>query len=247
MPPPSTATDAEKRRQGYYAEAASWSADTHGALRASRRVAWWVAGGACVVAALEALALAALMPLKTVVPYTISVDRQTGYVETVRPLAPGAISQDAAVTQSNLVQYVLARETFDATDLRDNYRKTLLLSAGPAREDYLRLMQKTTPDSPLNLYGPQTTVSVQVESVSLLTPTTALVRFTTTRHDAGAQTGTVQPYVAAIAFRYTSAPATQGERFTNPLGFQVTRYRRDSEAPAGAAVTLPQPAATAVR
>ncbi len=246
MPPPTTptASDSAAKRQGYYAEAASWAADTHGGLRASRRVAWWVAAGACAVAVFEALALAALAPLKTVVPYTITVDRQTGYVETVRPLAPGAISQDTAVTQSYLVQYVLGRETFDATDLKDAYRKTLLLSAGPARDDYLRLMQKTTPESPLNLYGPQTTVSVQVESVSLLSPTTALVRFTTTRRDGGASTGTTQPFVAAIAFRYTSAPATQGERFVNPLGFQVTRYRRDSEAPAGAAVTLPAPAAT---
>src|ERR1700744_4034596 len=100
-------------------------------------MAWWVAGGACAVAALEALALFALAPLKTVVPYAISVDRQTGYVETVRPLAPGALSQDQAVTQANLVQYVLARETFDATDLRDAYRKITLWSAGEAREQYM--------------------------------------------------------------------------------------------------------------
>ncbi len=239
MTPPPTSSNEAARRAGYYAEAASWSADVHGGLRASRRVAWWVAGGACAVAALEAVALAALAPLKTVTPYAVTVDRQTGYVETVRPLAPGAISQDQAVTQSNLVQYVLARETFDPTDLRESYRKTMLLSSGAARDDYARLMQRATPESPLNLYTPRTTVAVQVESVSLLSPTTALVRFTTTRREAGGQAGTAQPYVAAIAFRYTTAPLSQGERFTNPLGFQVTRYRRDSEAPAGAAVALP--------
>ncbi len=70
----------DPKRAAYYAEAASWSGDIHGALRASRRVAWWVAGAACLVAVVEGLALAALAPLKTVVPYTISVDRQTGYV-----------------------------------------------------------------------------------------------------------------------------------------------------------------------
>ena len=242
MPPNDVKSQAD-RRQGYYAEAASWSADTHGALRASRRVAWWAAAGACVIAALEALALAALAPLKTVVPYAITVDRQTGYVETVRPLAPGAISQDQAVTQSNLVQYVLARETFDATDLRSAYGKVMLWSAGGARADYQRIMQRTTPDSPLNLYTPTTTVSVTIKSVSLLSATTALVRFDTTRRDAGATTGQQQSWVAAIAFRYTSAPLTQAERFTNPLGFQVTRYRRDAETPASVAVTLPAPAA----
>lgn len=227
------------RRPGYYAEAASWSADVHGALRASRRLAWWVAGAACAVAALEALALAALAPLKTVVPYAISVDRQTGFVETVRPLAPGALSQDQAVTQANLVEYVTRRETFDATDLSDAYRKVVLFSAGEARDQYLRLMKRTTPESPLNLNPASTVVQVTVKSVSLLSPTTALVRFDTTRREQGAGTGEQRSYVAALAFRYTAAPASMGDRFQNPLGFQVTRYRRDAEQVAPTSVLLP--------
>ncbi len=230
------------RRSRYYAEAASWSADVHGALRASRRLAWWVAGTACAVAALEALALTALAPLKTVVPYAISVDRQTGFVETVRPLAPGALSQDQAVTQANLVEYVTRRETFDATDLSDAYRKVVLFSAGEARDQYVRLMKRTTPESPLNLNSASTVVQVTVKSVSLLSPTTALVRFDTTRREQGAGTGEQRSYVAAIAFRYTTAPATMGDRFQNPLGFQVTRYRRDAEQTAPTTVVLPSAA-----
>jgi type IV secretion system protein VirB8 len=220
----------DPNRQAYYAEAASWSADVHGALRASRRTAWRVAAAACGVALLEGVALAALAPLKTVVPFAISVDRQTGYVETVRPLAPGAMSQDQAVTEANLVQYVLARETFDPTDLREAYRKVTLWSAGDAREQYMALMRKTTPESPLNLYGAHTVVETTVRSVSLLSPTTAIVRFDTTRRDATGS-GQTRPWVAAISFRYTGAPMSMGDRFLDPLGFQVTRYSRDAEAP----------------
>ena len=248
--PESRGTPAAKdgRRQAYYAEAASWSADVHGSLRASRRLAWIVAGTACVAALVEALALAALAPLKTVVPYTISVDRQTGYVETVRPLAPGALTQDMAVTQSYLVQYVLARETFDATDLRDAYRKAVLLSAGDARADYQRLMKKTTPESPLNLYAPTTVVSTTIKSVSLLSPSTALVRFDTVRREGGAPPSPPQPWVAAIAFRFSAAGASNGDRFINPLGFEVTRYRRDAETPMGAgAGAAPAPSTAPLR
>jgi type IV secretion system protein VirB8 len=226
-------------RKRYYQEAATWAADIHGSLRASRRVAWIVAGAAVVVATLEALALAALAPLKTVIPYTITVDRQTGYVETARGLQPGALSQDQAVTQSFLVQYVIARETFDATDLREAYHKVLLWSAGEAREGYQHLMQKTTPTSPLNLYAPTTVVSVTVKSVSLLSPTTALVRFDTTRTDAGSPAGSQQSWAAVMAFRYANAPMTMADRFINPLGFQVTRYRRDAETVAPAMAPLP--------
>jgi type IV secretion system protein VirB8 len=246
-------------RKAYYEAAASWSADVHGALRASRRVAWIVAGAAATVAVLEALALASLTPLKTVVPYTITVDRQTGYVQQISGLKPGALTQDQAVTQSFLVQYVLARETFDATDLRENYRKVLLWSAGDARAQYQTLMQRTTPNSPLNLYSPTTMVSVTIKSVSLLSPTTALVRFDTIRHEQESSSGSEQAYAAVIAFRYSGAPMTMGDRFINPLGFQVVRYRRDAEslaplmispssidaAPAPGSAPLPSPVPTA--
>ena len=243
MSDPSTPRPSRSSGADYQA-AASWAADVHGSLRASRRLAWIVAACAAAVAACEALALAALTPLKTVVPYTILVDRQTGYVETVKGLKPGPLSEDASVTQSALVQYVIARETFDAADLRENYRKVTLWSTGSARAGYERGMQKTTPDSPLNLYTPTTIVNTTIANVSLLTPTTALVRFNTARQDAGGASAPQGAWTAVLAFRFTGAPMRMEDRFTNPLGFQVLSYRRDSDTAPGASV---RPDNTAVR
>jgi type IV secretion system protein VirB8 len=222
------ASDPEARARSF-GDGATWAQDIQGGLRASRRVAWIVAAAAAAVAVLEAIALAALAPLKTVTPYTITVDRQTGYVQTAAGLKPGVLTQDQAVTQSFLVQYVLARETFDPTDLRESYHKVMLWSSGEARSQYERLMQRATPESPLNLYSPQTLVATTIKSVSLLTPTTALVRFDTTRTDGEGAPQASRSWAAAVSFRYASAPLSQADRFLNPLGFQVTRYRRDAE------------------
>ena len=227
--------NAPETRGAYYRSAASWADDSKATLRTSRRVAWWIAGAAIVVAVLEAVALAALAPLKTVIPYTILVDRQTGYVQTVKGLEPGTMTQDSAVTQSFLVQYVIARETFDAADLRDNYHKVLVWSAGDQRTEYQREMQRANPSSPLNVYQPTTIVSTTIKSVSLLTPTTALVRFDTTRGENGSSAGEVRSWAAVLAFRYSGAPMSMEDRFLNPLGFQVTSYRRDAETVAGSA------------
>jgi type IV secretion system protein VirB8 len=221
-------------RARYYEASSSWAVELETARRASQRVAWVIAAAACVVAVLEAVALAALLPLKTVVPYTLTVDRQTGYVETVKGLQPGALSQNAAVTQSFLVQYVIARETFDAADLADNYHKVVVWSAGPARGGYQRDMQRANPASPLNLYPATSVVSTTIKSVSQLSPGSALVRFETTRRDNGAPSGEQRSYAAVIAFRYSGAPMTMGDRFLNPLGFHVTSYRRDAETAPGA-------------
>jgi type IV secretion system protein VirB8 len=217
-------------RAGYYADAASWSRDVHGALRASRRLAWIVAAVAAGVAALEAIALASLAPLKTVVPYTITVDRQTGYIETAQALKPGALSQDAAVTQAFLAQYVMARETYDATDVEAAYRKVTQWTSGPARDVYIRAMAATNPQSPLKVYPPTTVVATTIKSITLLDKQSAMVRFETERRDGAAEAGERRAYAAVVGFRYTGQPMRMEDRLLNPLGFQVTSYRKDAEA-----------------
>lgn len=227
-----------KDRKAYYEQGQTWASDIHGALRASRRVAWIVAGAAVGVAALEAVALAALAPLKTVVPYTITVDRQTGYIETAQGLQPGGLSQNAAVNQAFLAQYVMAREGYDVTDLQANYRKVSAWTTGAERDRYTRFMAKTNASSPVNLNGANGVVRVTIKSVSLLSPTSALVRFDTERADPGAIAATRLPFTAVIGFRYSGAPMRTQDRYLNPLGFQVTAYRRDVESIGGGAVQI---------
>lgn len=228
-------------RSAYYAEAATWAHDVHGSLRASRKVAWIVAGAAAAIAVLEAFALAGLVPLKSVEPYTILVDRQTGYAQVASSLEPGALSQDAAVTQAFLAQYVVARETFDLHDLQANYRKVSAWSQGSARSQYVQSMQAKNPNSPVNLNSRTTVVQTTIKSVSQIAPGSALVRFETERRD-GDLAGERRSYAAVVGFRYTGAPMRNEDRLHNPLGFQVTSYRRDSEDVGAAGPTMVQPA-----
>lgn len=219
----------------YYRDAASWSDDRVRDMAASRKTAWIVASTIGAIALLEAIALVLLVPLKTVVPYTLLVDRQTGYVEAVKPLERATISPDAALTRSFLVQYVIAREGFDIDSLRDTYRKVALWSAEEARTRYIAGMQASNPESALATLPRRALVEVQVRSVSSLTADTSLVRFTTIRSDPGAQAQAPQYWAAVIKYRFSGAAMTAENRMINPLGFQVVRYRRDAE-------TLPEAA-----
>ena len=137
------------------------------------------------------------------------------------------------------MQYVVARESFDATDLKDNYRKVQLWSGPEARGSYIASMSTQNPTSPLKLYPPSTTVAITVRGVSLLSDSTAIVRFDAERRDPGAATGQVTPFAAAISFRFSGEPLSADARFVNPLGFQVLRYRRDAEALGS--ITVPAP------
>ena len=226
----------------YYAAAESWSEDRVRAENRSRRIAWIVAGVTALVAVLEAFALVALIPLKREVPYTLMVDRQTGYVEALHPLDANRLTADAALTRSFLVQYVIARESFGADTIQSNYRKVALWSTGEARDHYLAQMRPGNPASPLASLTNGASVDVEVRSISSLNADTAFVRFTTIETSPGGQPQAAQNWVSTIRFQYTDAPMSDADRLINPLGFQVTRYRRDEE-------TLPQasdepPAAT---
>ncbi|MFN3591108.1 MAG: virB8 family protein [Thermaurantiacus sp.] len=213
----------------YYRDAASWDRDRESALQSQRRLAWIVAGIALAVALLLALALFVLMPLKRVELVTVLVDRQTGFAQAVDPMQPERLSADAALTQSLLAQYVIAREGFDIDTLQANYRKVAIWSGETARSSYIARMQAGSPESPLSRYPRSTTVAVSVKSVTALGPNVGMVRFETVRRDQGADVEPPRDYVAVIRYRYSGEPLAFEDRLVNPLGFQVLRYQRNQE------------------
>lgn len=216
-------------KQSYYVAAASWAqSDTEGARRA-RNLAWIVAAAAALVAIVEGFALAGLAPLKSTSVVPVLVDRQTGFVEVLDKGGAQTLRGDTALTRSMLAQYVAAREGFNITTLSADYRRVMLWSTDRARSTYASLMPAQNPDSPLRLYPRSALLQVNIESVSDLSPRTALVRFSTTRTDEGAPAGNPAYYVAVVGYQFTDEPLRADDRLVNPLGFQVTHYERSDE------------------
>lgn len=214
----------------------SWARSVTDDLERSRRTAWIIACLSAAIALLLAIALVILLPLKTVEPYTLLVDRQTGHVEALAPLDQQMVTPDSALTRSFLVQYVIARESFYAENFERDYQKTALWTAGEARQRYLAAMQANNPLSPLAFMPRGGTIRTEIKSVSSLAPDRSLVRFQTVRTDPGGRAQAPQDWQAVISYGYSEAPMSEADRLLNPLGFQVTRYRRDAE-------TLPEPTA----
>jgi len=232
---------AREALDAYYVEAGSWAEDRQDELRKSRKNAWLIAVIASIVALLLALALIVLLPLKTVEPYVLTVDKQTGFVQALEPLNPARLSGDAALTQSFLTQYVIAREGFNADAIQDNYRRVSLWSADTARSTYIASQQASNPESPLARYPRTTVVETIVKSVSPISPNVAMVRFETRRRDAGGQAQPPQAWVAVIRYRYSGEPMRIEDRLINPLGFEVLRYQRNAEALPPEAPAAPPP------
>lgn len=219
-------------------EVDEWMERTLHQERRGRTTAWIIACILIVVVFAQAAAIALMLPLKEVVPYTVLVDKQTGYVETARGIKLGALAEDEAVVQSMLAQYILARETFDPADFPERYDRVALWSLGTARDDYVNQYQAGNADSMLGDIRPGTVVKVIVKKIELLSNDTGRVRFETERRDANSVPARAD-WQATVSFRFTGAPMKMEDRLLNPLGFQVTGYRRDAEGPA----QPPRPAA----
>lgn len=217
------------QRDTYYAAARSWADDRVAASDRQTRLAWIVAGASGATAMVLAIALVVLLPLETTVPYVITVDRQSGAVQIATTLQDGKLTQNEAVIQAQLAGYVRSRETFDESDLALQYAQVQRLSAPPVARTYVAAMAAANPASPLRTLARGDTVAVDISSVSLISPGTAMVRFDTRRSALNGGLPAVQSHVAAISFGFANAPLVMADRFDNPLGFQVTRYRRDTE------------------
>ena len=211
----------------YYRQGATWETEIARRNTTSRRVAWTIAALASLIAVGELCALLLALPLKTYEPYMVEVDRSSGFVETKRALQPGALSENEAITMSNIVRYIRARETYDPKALKENFDLAQVLSTGKASTALTELFTPGNRNNPIDVLGRSATITTEISAISFPNKTTALVRFST---NVNKPTETVkQNWQALVRFRYTSTPASNQYRFDNPLGFQVTEYRRDQE------------------
>ncbi|HEX7906466.1 MAG TPA: VirB8/TrbF family protein [Paraburkholderia sp.] len=222
--------DQDEDLKAYFAEAESWDRDRFVVAARSRRLAWIVAGVATTLAVVSVGAVMALSPLKTVVPYVVTVDRSTGATDVTQELrGDKAITYDEAVRKYFLADYVRNREGWIPQAREEFFRKVLALSNREEQARWTTFYRKDNPDSPQNQFTANDAVFVAIRSVAFISPTVAQVRFV--KRLERDQQAIETPAIATITFDVLSKPETESGRYANPLGFQVRSYRADAEVP----------------
>ena len=222
--------DREEDLKAYFAEAESWDRDRFVAAARSRRVAWIVAGISGALAIVSVGSVMALSPLKTVVPYVVTVDKSTGATEVAQGLrGDKSITYDEAIRKYFLADYVRTREGWIPQAREEFYRKVLALSTREEQNRWTSFYRKDNPDSPQNQLTANDAVFVSIRSVAFISPNVAQVRFV--KRLQRDQQVIETPAIATITFDVLSKPETEAGRYANPLGFQVKSYRADAEVP----------------
>ncbi len=217
-------------KEKYYETSRTWEYDRMRAAIQSKRLAWGVAAAACTLAVASVAAVAMLSPLKTVEPYVIRVDKNSGETQVVTALkGPQPRTYEDAVNRYFISQYVRLREGWLNDAARENAYTVMLTSDSAESARYLNSVQANNKNAPSNIYGDKGFVSISIRTISFLSPTVAQVRFTKII-TFGQNTPIAQNWNAILTFRYTTAPEHEKDRNINPLGFQVVNYRSDPEA-----------------
>ena len=193
-----------------------------------------IAGVACGVTALMAIAIMLLTPLKSVEPFVVRVDNNTGLTDVVSTLKQKSVANDEVLNKYWLAVYVRNRESYSWETIQTSYDTTMLLSSREEQARFAAIYQN--PAAPHKVLGQNFRVAVKIRNIAFVGDT-AQVRFS--KNTAGtipAQDGNnrqvdkVDNYIATITFDYQNRPTKEQDRLINPLGFQVTNYRIDPEA-----------------
>lgn len=211
----------------YLNAARSWETDAVSRARRSERIAWRVAAAGALVAAAAVGAVVGLTPLKTVDPFVIRVDKNTGATDVVTRVTEKSMSPDEAIDKYWVASYVRAREGYSDAFAYANYKEVDLLSSTDVGKTYYASFNPENPKSPFNTHGKTGKIDVKILSIAFLDQGVASVRYS--RKDLTRGNTTESRWVATVGYRYEDPPLTEAERLVNPLGFQVVDYRTDSE------------------
>ena len=218
---------------GFFGEAQGWEADRMSRIEKSESRAWWVARCSLLVTAISVIAIVAMLPLKTVVPYLYGIDKQTGEVTLLDAANQRQIAGNQDLLDKHFANgYVISRDSYDWKLLQTDYNDTVAFSSPAVARDYAARFDG--PKAVNKVWGPNVERHVTVTSIQLQPDSIgkkAVVRYTV--QERNTQSNTLQPtehYIATIAYEYhPNRTGKEQDLIRNPLGFTVTAFRADPE------------------
>lgn len=209
----------------------TWETTRIALIEKSEHKAWVVAKtfGVCFVLSLASIAF--MMPLKTVEPFVIEVDKSTGMSEILHLANTADIPVSEMMNKYWLSQYVLAREGYDWRTLNQEYIKVRELSLPNVFDSYASQYGTENKNSLESQFKDDKRIVVKLNTIVVNSDSIATVRFS--KKLINNRTGNEEAsnsWTATIGFEYfPDFKVTEERRIINPFGFKITSYRVDPE------------------
>lgn len=198
-------------------------------IEKSERRAWACAKGLGLATVCLGTAVAAMMPLKTSVPYVFEVDKNTGQTELIEIADPKRIPHSLLMDKFWLASYLRSRESYDYSVVDMEFNKVRELSMPNVFEPYKR--QFAGDKSLDRTLGPAKSIRIELLSVMPEGNGIAQVRFIRRLINNDSMRPETESYwTAKIGYEYIPNYTKDGSRLLiNPFGFKVTSYQLDQD------------------
>lgn len=221
----------------YFTLAKQWSDDFYATAVASRnRWRAFCLIGLLPLFAISLLSTAMLIPMQHLEPLLIN-HYSDGFVS-VRPLKQPVLLTNPAEVQSDIVRYIIARESYSAFSYKSQYDLVVLLSSNKVADDYAAQQSATRANAPINRLKNKGKRTAHVISVLFLDSedknnparminfhkNLAQVNFTVTTKLPSGAVDTL-PYTALISWKYQGTPSDSNDAWQNWNGFTVTGFQ----------------------
>lgn len=224
-----------KEDQKVYEPEFSWESTRIALVESSERKAWNVAKALGVGLVLSLATMAMMMPLKTVEPFVIEVDKNTGMSELLQIANVREIPTTEMMNKYWLSQYVLSRESYDWRTLNQEFVKVRELSLPNVFDVYASQYGTENKNSLEMRLKDDKRIRVRLNTIVINSDSIATVRFS--KELINNDSGTVEAtnhWTATIGFEYfPDFEVKEERRIINPFGFKVTSYRVDPEMTGG--------------
>ena len=138
-----------------------------GEIEKSKAIAWRIAMVSSFLTACSIVAIVFLTPLKTVEPFVIRVDNNTGMTDIVTTLKDKDVQSNKEIARYFASQYVKKLEGYDWYTLQNNIDQVLTMSDSTMQNAIKTRFNK--PDAPQNILKNQQRINIQINNVSFLT------------------------------------------------------------------------------
>lgn len=229
----------EKNNQDYFQLATSWADDYYTRIVVSRhryQMAFLAAIGLCGL-----LTISVMMLSKTHEYIPLLVHHYDSGAVSVSPASQTGAPENQAEIESDLVRYVISRESYDPASFDQQYQMVTLLSDSSVARVYQEQQNADDDQALIHRFGNKSVRSVKIEEVNFLDNENlnskekhetnhrnlAEVHFIVTDKNVSSGKETRTPFVAIMAWEYGGIPSDPEIRWMNWNGFTVTSYQRN--------------------
>jgi len=233
------ANSSNKNNADYFELARSWSDDYYTVMRASRNRYRLMFISAAVLCGILGLAMIPLAHNHEYVP--LLVHHYDSGVVTVDQANKHYVPESQAEVESELVRYIVNRESYDPTSFSEQYQLVTLMSDNTVSREYHQAQNSDDQSSLIATLGNQFVRSVNIQSVNFLDKESlnqkekhhqdhknlAEVNFIVTDKNVKSGKEIQTPYVAIVSWTHEGIPNDPETRWMNWNGFTVTNYQRN--------------------